>query len=318
MSVGTNIKKRRYELRMSQQELADAMGYKTRSTIAKIESGENDVSQKKLQKFAEVLDTTVEALITGYAATYSNIVPIAIDTVAHSENKNVAIILAGGKTGKNSRNIPTQFVDVHGKPIIVHCLDVYQNHPSIDDIYIVCLKGWETIMVDYAKQFGISKLKGIVLPGNSGISSLRGAFMQIRENYSDDDVIIVQEATRPMITTETISKLLLACSEQGSATICHYMRDYVQFDLSGGYPEYMDREKIIAVQSPEAHRVAILDEVFDLAERNNHPFNESCCTMFMYNLGYDINFIEGDINNIKIEREEDIVRFSALSKTKNI
>ena len=142
--------------------------------------------------------------------------------------------------------------------------------------------------------------------------------MQIRENYSDDDVIIVQEATRPMITTETISKLLLACSEQGSATICHYMRDYVQFDLSGGYPEYMDREKIIAVQSPEAHRVAILDEVFDLAERNNHPFNESCCTMFMYNLGYDINFIEGDINNIKIEREEDIVRFSALSKTKNI
>ena len=51
MSVGSNIRKKRYELKMSQQELADAMGYKTRSTIAKIESGENDVSQKKLQKF---------------------------------------------------------------------------------------------------------------------------------------------------------------------------------------------------------------------------------------------------------------------------
>ena len=318
MSVGTNIKKRRYELRMSQQELADAMGYKTRSTIAKIESGENDVSQKKLQKFAEVLDTTVEALIMGYAATYNNAVPIAIDAVAHSGNKNVAIILAGGKTGKNSRNIPTQFVDVHGKPIIVHCLDVYQNHPSIDDIYIVCLKGWEAIVAAYAKQFGISKLKGIILPGNSGIASLRGAFKQIRDNYSDDDVIVVQEATRPMITSETISKLLLACSEKGSATICHYMRDYVQFDVSGGYPEYIDREKIIAVQSPEAHRVALLEEVFAVAEQNNHLFNETCCTMLMYNLGYDINFIEGDINNIKVEREEDIVRFSALSKNKNI
>ena len=67
MSVGANIKKRRFELRMSQQELADAMGYKTRSTIAKIESEENDVSQKKLQKFAEVLDTTPEALIMGYS-----------------------------------------------------------------------------------------------------------------------------------------------------------------------------------------------------------------------------------------------------------
>ena len=51
MAVGDNIKKRRYELKMSQQELADLMGYKTRSTIAKIESGENDVTQKKLQKF---------------------------------------------------------------------------------------------------------------------------------------------------------------------------------------------------------------------------------------------------------------------------
>jgi 2-C-methyl-D-erythritol 4-phosphate cytidylyltransferase len=61
--------------------------------------------------------------------------------------------------------------------------------------------------------------------------------------------------------------------------------------------------------------VSLLQEVFDLAEKNNHPFNETCCTMLMYNLGYDINFIEGDINNIKIEREEDIVRFSALSKT---
>ncbi len=318
MSVGTNIKKRRYELRMSQQELADAMGYKTRSTIAKIESGENDVSQKKLQKFAEVLDTTIEALITGYASTYNNVAPALVPALEHKSNKTVAIILAGGKTGKNSRNIPNQFIDVHGKPIIVHCLDAYQNHPSVDDIYIVCLKGWEAIVGDYANQFGITKLKGLVLAGNSGIASLKGAFMQIRDKYADDDVIIVQEATRPMITTETISKLLLACSEKGSATICHYMRDYVQFDVSGGYPEYIDREKIIAVQSPEAHRVALLDEVFDIAEKNNHPFNESCCTMFMYNLGYDINFIEGDINNIKVEREEDIVRFSALSKTINM
>jgi 2-C-methyl-D-erythritol 4-phosphate cytidylyltransferase len=319
MSVGTNIKKRRYELRMSQQELANAMGYKTRSTIAKIESGENDVSQKKLRRFAEVLDTSVESLISGYGSTYNNtIVYPSVSDSAQRANKNVLIILAGGKTGKNSRNIPNQFIAVHGKPIIVHCLDAYQNHPLIDDIYIVCLKGWEAIVSAYAKEFNITKLKGLVPAGNSGINSLRGAFKQIRANYSENDTVIVQESTRPMITTETISKLLLACDEKGSATICHYMRDYVQFDVSGGYPEYIDREKIIAVQSPEAHRVALLDEVFSVAEENNHPFSESCCTMLMYNLGYDINFIEGDINNIKVEREEDIVRFSALSKSKNI
>ncbi len=312
MSVGSNIKKRRYEMRMSQQELADAMGYKTRSTIAKIESGENDVSQKKLQKFANVLDTTVESLIFGYAKLDMDVTVAEQDR--SQKNKTAVVILAGSKTGKNSRNIPNQFIDVNGKPIIVHCMQVYQSHPSVDDIYVVCLRGWEDIVKDYAVQFGISKLRGLISAGNSGAASLKNGYEFLKNNYAPDDVVIIQEATRPMITTETISKVLLACSENGSATICHSMNDYVQFDLSGDYPEYLEREKIIALQSPEAHRFALISEVFEMAQNSGHPLSESNCTMLMYNLGFDINFIEGGINNIKIEREEDIIKFSAWCK----
>ena len=312
MSVGSNIKKRRYEMRMSQQELADAMGYKTRSTIAKIESGENDVSQKKLQKFANVLDTTVESLIFGYAK--PEIAVTLPEQDRFQKNKTAVIILAGGKTGKNSRNIPNQFIDVNGKPIIVHCMQVYQSHPSVDDIYVVCLRGWEDIVKDYAVQFGISKLRGLISAGNSGAASLKNGYEFLKDKYAPDDVIIIQEATRPMITTETISKVLLACSENGSATICHSMNDYVQFDLSGDYPEYLEREKIIALQSPEAHRFSLVSEVFDMVQSSGHPLSESNCTMLLYNLGFDINFVEGGINNIKIEREEDIIKFSAWCK----
>lgn len=299
-------------MRMSQQELADAMGYKTRSTIAKIEAGENDVSQKKLQKFATVLDTTVEALIFGYAK--PSITVDATEYNVSKKNKNAVVILAGGKTSKNSRNIPNQFIDVNGKPIIVHCMQAYQSHPSVDDIYVVCLRGWEDIVKDYAVQFGISKLKGLVSAGNSGMASFYNAYEYIKENYNSDDIIIIQEATRPMITTETISKLLLACNDKDSATICHSMNDYVQFDLSGDYPEYLEREKIIALQSPEAHRFSLLTEVFDMVKSSGHILAESNCTMLLYNLGFDINFIEGGINNIKIEREEDIMKFSAWCK----
>lgn len=313
MSVGANIKKRRYELRMSQQELADAMGYKTRSTIAKIESGENDVSQKKLEKFANVLDTTVESLIFGYAK-QSISQPLPQEISVKKKNKTAVVILAGGKTGKNSRNIPNQFIDVNGKPIIVYCMQAYQLHPSVDDIYVVCLRGWEDIVKAYAEQFGITKLKGLIPAGNSGAASLLNGFENLKNKYFSEDVLIVQEATRPMVTTETISKLLLACSEEGSATICHSMNDYVQFDLSGDYPEYLEREKIIALQSPEAHRFSLLNEVFEMVKSSGHVLTESNCTMLLYNLGFDINFIEGGINNIKIEREEDIMKFSAWCK----
>ena len=313
MSVGLNIKKRRYELRMSQQELAYKMGYKTRSTIAKIESGENDVSQKKLQKFAAVLDTTAEALIGGYSQTSSALNSSPSPSQVLGE-KCAAIILAGGKTGVNSKNIPNQFIEINGKPILVYCMEIYQAHPMVDDVLVVCLKGWEQIVKAYAKQFGITKLKQVVTGGKSGVESLKNGFEYLKDKYRPSDFIIIQESTRPMVTVETISRLLLACSESGSATISHAMDNYVQFNISGEYPEYLERGSIVAMQSPEAHRVSILREVFELADKAGLPLTESCCTMLMYNLGLDINFIEGNINNVKIERDEDILRFSALYK----
>lgn len=310
MSVGANIKKRRFELNMSQQELADAMGYKTRSTIAKIESGENDVTQKRLAKFAEVLDTTVEALMG-----ISNPVPLTTSYTSISSdkrNKDVAIILAGGKSIRNHKNIPNQFIDINGKPVIVYCLEAYQRHPAIDDIYVVCLKGWENIVTAYADQFGITKLRGLIPAAASGILSVENGLDYVKDKYDDDDIIIFQESTRPMVNVEMISKLLQACYENGKANICQSMKDYVQFRYKDGKAEYINREDVVDLQSPEAYRFDVIKSVFEDAKQQHHALTESCCAMLMFNLGYDINFIEGSVNNIKIIRDEDIAVFGAL------
>lgn len=65
MSVGQNIRKAREEKQMTQDELAKRMGYKSRSTIARIENGDNDVSQSKLKKFSEILDVSISFLLDG-------------------------------------------------------------------------------------------------------------------------------------------------------------------------------------------------------------------------------------------------------------
>lgn len=310
MSVGTNIRRRRVELRMSQQELADAMGYKTRSTIAKIESGENDVSQKKLQRFAQALDTTVESLVLGFASgsTESSF----LSREKENRDRHVAVILAGGKTGKNMQSIPTQFINVKGKPIFMYSMDVYQKHTSIDEIYVVCVKGWERIVRDCAVRYGITKLQGVIPAGSSGMGSLKNAIDHIKLTHTPDDLILIQEATRPMVTAETISRLIHACADQGSATICHAMKDYVQFHVSGTQAEYVDRNALVAVQSPEAHRLSLLCELFQRAQRQKHILTESCCTMLLYHMGYNIHFIESNVNNIKLIREADIAVFQAL------
>ncbi|MBR6028282.1 MAG: XRE family transcriptional regulator [Clostridia bacterium] len=318
MSVGTNIRKRRYELRLSQQELADALGYKTRSTIAKIESGENDLTQRKLARFAEALDTTVEALITGGAALQRLPDAPAGEAAPAPERpgggRTAAVILAGGKSSRNRQNIPSQFIHILGKPVIVYCLEAYQAHPAVDEIYIVCLKGWDQIVEAYAEQYRITKLKGLIPGGPSGILSVRNAVEYLSARLNGDDIVILQEATRPMVTVDMISKLLQATYENGSANICHPMRDYMQFAVKGGKPAYVDRDTLVELQSPEAYRLNLITGVFEEARRRGHSLTESTCAMLRYTLGRDINFIEGSVNNIKIVRQEDIAVFEALVK----
>lgn len=318
MSVGSNIKKRRYEMRMSQQELADLLGYKTRSTISRIESGLNDVSQKKLARIAEVLDTTVESLISDApsARSFAN-APAPGDAQPsfgspERVSKNVVVILAGGKSSRNNQNIPNQFINIHGKPVIVYCLEAYQAHPAIDDIYVVCLKGWEKIVLAYAEQYGITKLRGLIPAAASGILSAKNGLTFVKEKYEKDDTIIFQEATRPMVSVDMISKLLQSCYENGSANICQSMKDYVQFKHVNNETEYIDRNSVVDLQSPEAYTISLLDDIFRTADARQHPLTESCCVMLMYNLGYPINFIEGQAHNPKIVHQEDLVILEAL------
>ncbi|MBO5836723.1 MAG: 2-C-methyl-D-erythritol 4-phosphate cytidylyltransferase, partial [Oscillospiraceae bacterium] len=166
------------------------------------------------------------------------------------------------------------------------------------------------IVQAYANQYGITKLKSLITAGNSGVESLKIAIEYISDKYNDEDIVFVQESTRPLVNLETISTLLQACNEKSSATICHAMKEYVQFSTQDSKVSYIDRDAIISIQSPEAHRLSLLKEVFAKAAQRN--LSESCCTMLLYNLGYDINFVEGNINNIKIAHDEDIATFSAM------
>ena len=317
MSIGTNIKKRRFELRMSQQDLANALGYKTRSTIAKIESGENDVTQKKLQRFAEVLDTTVEALITGattpsHISALSNISepPMSLtepgkrskDLQPRCEEADEGLPLLAA----NQQNIPNQFINILGKPVIVYCLEAYQAHPAINDIYIVCLKGWEQIVTAYAEQYHITKLRGLIPAAASGILSVKNGLEYVKSRYSEEDIIIFQEATRPMVSVDMVSKLLYSCYEKGSANICQSMKDYVQFTYVDKKANYINRDTVVSLESPEAYRIGMISDVFSTAKKQQLALTESCCAMLLFNLGYDINFIEGSVNNIKIVRQEDV------------
>lgn len=320
MGIAENIKRRRMELNLSQQELANAMGYKSRSTIAKIEAGENDVPTSKIPRFARALDTSVDFLKTGIVGETSARMIEKGETGGY--HRNIVIVLAGGKSTRNMQNIPNQFINVLGKPVIVYCLEAYQRHPAIDDIYVVCLKDWEGILEAYTKQYRITKLKGIIQAGETGIQSIRNGIEEIKRQYRNQDVIILQESTRPLVTEEMISKLLNACRRNGSAVTCEPMGEHVQFELSNEdieaskHSKYLDRNRIVTAQSPEAYRLETIRKAFQTADQMGHKYEETCFAMMLYNLGYELQFYEGSHNNIKVVRQEDIALLSALLKNR--
>ena len=305
MSIAQNIKERRLQLKMSQQLLADKLGYTSRSTIAKIESGENTPPNSKIADFARALRTTEDYILTGFEFSVSP------EISRNSATKNIAVILAGGTSTRNLQNIPNQFINVLGKPVIIYVLQTYQRHPAIDDIYVVCLDGWDEIVASYATQYRISKLKGIIPGGKTGVMSARNAINKLKCN--NGDIIIFQESTRPLITEEIISKLLH--SIDNSAIICEPMDEYVQFlkdDI--GNIDYIDRNKLYSIQSPEAYKYSFIKQAFKEAVEEKLLFGETSCAMMLYNLGYGLNFIEGNHNNLKIVRQEDITILTALLK----
>ena len=69
-----------------------------------------------------------------------------------------AIVIAGGVGSRMGQKIPKQFINVGEKPVIVYTLEAFQNHPLVDSIEVVCLDGWEQVLVAYAKQYKIDKL----------------------------------------------------------------------------------------------------------------------------------------------------------------
>ena len=311
MSIGTNIKKKRFELGMSQQELAIELGYRSKSTIAKIENGENGVSSKKLPLFATALHTTVEELVSGVDKI--NVIPADYSSDSTGP-RNIAVILAGGKSTRNMQNIPNQFISVYGKPIIIYSMEAYQHHPAINEIYVVCINGWEDILISYAHQFSITKLKGVIPSGETGILSVKNAIDYLSDKCNKEDTIIFQESTRPLVTEENISRLLLEYIKKGSAATCGSMHEHLQFSTKDGILKYIDRNFLIETQSPEAYKYEDLSNMFTKAEKRHHKYTESCCSMFLFNLGMKPNFYEGNLSNIKIIRPEDIVLFSAYIK----
>ena len=230
--------------------------------------------------------------------------------------KNIALIIAGGSGARMHQDLPKQFLNVYDKPVIIYTLEAFQRHPNIDGIVVVCINGWETILSAYCKQFNITKLESIVPGGINGQDSIRNGVYDIAKRHSDEDIILIHDAIRPMVSEEVISDCIrVAITYGNSFAVVPCTAAMLKTDDGISSTEQISRDNLKITQTPQCASVGTLVAAHKEALEKGITNSVATCTMFI-ELGKKLYFSAGSEKNLKLTTTEDLEIFKALLDAK--
>lgn len=227
---------------------------------------------------------------------------------------NIAVIFAGG-TGQrmNTASKPKQFLELHGKPIIIYTLEYFQNHSQIDDIIVVCLSSWIDYCKDLLQKYHITKAVKVVPGGNSGQESIFNGLEAAHQISNDKNaVVLIHDGVRPLINESLITNCIAAVKENGSAiTVSPAIETVLIKNADGNIGNILKRSDCEMAKAPQCF---YLNDIYNCHLRakaeGKDDFIDSASLMQYY--GYKLNAVEGPLENIKITTPADFYIFRAI------
>lgn len=227
---------------------------------------------------------------------------------------NIAVIFAGGSGNRmHTKSRPKQFLEYNGKPIIIYTLELFDNHPQIDGIVVVCIESWIQFLHKMLKKFEINKVVKIVKGGTTGQESIYNGLVAVENIMKDasDTVVLIHDGVRPLITEDTITDNINTVREKGNCITCIPATETFIVKQDDDSLEIPSRANSLIARAPQsfflkdiiaAHRRAI--------QESRNDFIDSCTMMSHY--GYKMNTIIGPMENIKITTPTDYFIFKAM------
>lgn len=225
---------------------------------------------------------------------------------------NIALIIAGGSGQRMKQQIPKQFLNVYDKPVIIYTLEAFEKHPDIDEIGVVCIEGWHDILRAYARQYKISKLKWVIPGGENGQGSIRNGVFEAERRYSKDDILLIHDAIRPMVSHDIISDCIVQCRRHGSAiTVTPCNTAVLGKTEENASSEVVSRDRLAMTQTPQAFPIRKIADVHRRALEAGITNSVASCTL-MIEMGETVHFSIGSETNIKLTTPDDLKIFKAL------
>lgn len=222
-----------------------------------------------------------------------------------------AILLAGGIGQRMGKEIPKQFIEVEGKPILAYTVDKFQRHHAIDRIVVVCVPGWEDYVCDMARLYGISKLTAVVPGGETALSSIKNGIDVL--NCQDDDIIVVHDGVRPLVDENSIDSVIEDCKIYGGAISSIPLIEHIVFEGENRTDlKYIPRERAYRTITPQAYTYGRITSAYRRAAETGIGKDSSFIGTMMLDLGERVCLSKGSEDNIKITTPVDLIHFKTM------
>ena len=227
---------------------------------------------------------------------------------------NIAIVFAGGSGVRMGAGVPKQFLEINGRPIIVHTLQLFQNHDMIDKIYIALLEDYIPYMEELIKDYRLDKVCGIVPGGETGQDSIYNALKKAREENDGDSIVLIHDGVRPFITYDVIQSNIESVQQHGNAITCTPCFETIILSGDGETVGSVPfRKETYSAQAPQSFYldeiIAAHDKIRNTPTRYDNMVDN--CTIIR-SLGIDAHMVAGNRGNIKVTTPEDVYIFRAL------
>ncbi len=223
-----------------------------------------------------------------------------------------ALVFAGG-AGKrmNSRSKPKQFLEIHGKPIIIYTLEHFEYHEEVDSIMVVCIKEYMEELKGLLRRFGITKIRGIVPGGETGHDSIYNGLLAMEEFSGEEDIVLIHDGVRPLIDEELITLNIKIVKEYGNAITCEPDKESQVRSLDGRtISEMPPRHQMYTAKAPQSFHYGEIRKLYEAAERDGVKSIDSAHLCSLYKK--PMHMVKSPGNNMKITEPADYYICRAL------
>ncbi|MCD8022859.1 MAG: 2-C-methyl-D-erythritol 4-phosphate cytidylyltransferase [Lachnospiraceae bacterium] len=227
---------------------------------------------------------------------------------------NIAIIFAGGSGVRMGAGIPKQFLEINGKPILIHTMQLFQEHDEIDQIYLAMSKDYMDYAEALAEDYHIDKLQAVIQGGETAQDSIYNALKRAAQDNPGDSIVLIHDGVRPCVAYDVISENIESVKKYGSAITATNCYETILVSRDGRKVDDVPlRSESYAAQAPQSFYLKDILEAHERirARESRYEGMVDACTIYRA-LGRQPHIVPGNRGNIKVTTPEDVYMFRAL------